>query len=140
MLGRSISDIRQLAAEGRIPAQRDEDGTTASSLTNLMVWRAWLIAEATTAAKLSTAVPLLPHKYSVTATQSPARLVRALGLATIRSSRCTRAMDTGSSTASPSSGTGAARSSRSATIATAGSASGSRRTAPWSRRRSRCGT
>jgi hypothetical protein len=47
MLGRSPSGIRQLAAEGRIPAQRDENGNYLYRRDQLeMVRRAWLIAEA----------------------------------------------------------------------------------------------
>jgi hypothetical protein len=45
MLGRSPSGIRQLAAEGRIPAQRDENGNYLYKQLE-MVRRAWLIAEA----------------------------------------------------------------------------------------------
>jgi hypothetical protein len=46
-LGRSISRIRQLAAEGRIPAQRDENGNYWYKPDQLeMVRRAWLLAEA----------------------------------------------------------------------------------------------
>jgi hypothetical protein len=47
MLGRSISRIRQLAAEGRIPAQRDENGNYWYKPDHLeMVRRAWFVAEA----------------------------------------------------------------------------------------------
>jgi hypothetical protein len=47
ILGRSISRTRQLAAEGRIPAQRDGNGNYWYKPDQLeMVRRAWLIAEA----------------------------------------------------------------------------------------------
>lgn len=46
MLGRSISRTRQLAAEGRIPAQRDENGNYWYKRDQLeMVRRAWSITE-----------------------------------------------------------------------------------------------
>jgi hypothetical protein len=74
MLGRSISRFRLLAAECRIPAQRDENGNYWYKPDQLeMMRRTGLVAEPTTAAKRSTPLRLPLRSTAWTASPASAR-------------------------------------------------------------------